>query len=195
VAENGAGATQSVRIENNYLSGQMMSGISVYSNQTPPSLTAVVKNNFLSIVDFGIGIESLNNVQGSISNNFIVFTTPGETGLGIMAWSPNVAVSGNRIWNPGPGFTGIDVLATASVTSNQIFGGGTGIRIEGSGATVKSNGITADSVAIEFNCNTGNTVTGNIINAANVGLDKVPAAFAGSNTFYNVNNEITGGCS
>lgn len=183
VAENGAGATQSITIENNYLSGQM-SGIFFDSNQEPSSLTATVKNNYISIAGGGTALKSLDNAQGSISNNFVTFTIPGE-GQGVEAGSTNVPVSGNWIWSAG--LIGINIEAPAAVTSNQIFGAGTGISINVGGVTVKSNDITNSlGSAIEFNCSTGDTVTGNIINNANVGLDEVPTGFTGSNTFYNV---------
>lgn len=84
-----------------------------------------------------------------------------------------------------------------SVTSNQIFASlTTGINIGIGGVTVKGNGISyTTGTAIEFNCTTSDTVTANTIIDANVGLDKVPAGFTGSNTFYNVNTKTTGGCS
>ncbi len=140
---------------------------------------------------------AFDNAQGSMSNNFITFVTAGE-GNGVLAASANVAISGNWIWNAG--LIGIIVGSTSvSVTSNQIFGAGTGISIENGGttgdATVKTNAI-IDTIgaAIEFNCTSNNTVTGNTINAAATGLDEVPTGFTGSNTFYNVTT-IKTGCS
>lgn len=197
VAENGAGVTQSVTIEDNYLSGQM-SGISIDSDQDPSSLSATVKNNYISIAGGGTALLAFENAQGSMSNNFVTFTIPGE-GNGVLAASANVAISGNWILNAG--LVGIIVGSTSvTLTSNQIFGAGTGISVENGGttgdATIKGNAI-VDTVgaAVEFNCTTNNTVTGNTINTAAVGLDEVPAGFTGSNTFYNVTTKITDGCS
>jgi len=59
---------------------------------------------------------------------------------------------------------------------------------------VKGNTITYSlGDGIVFSCTTGNTVTKNVINNANIGLDWVPDGFIGSNTFYNVNTRISSG--
>jgi len=190
VAENGAGAAQSVTIENNYLSGQI-SGIFIDSNQETSTLTAAVKNNYISITGGFVALQSLDNAQGSMSNNFITFLTPGQ-GLGVWAGAQHVSISGNWIYN---GSIGINSEASAvSVTSNQILNCITGIVIGVGPATIKTNGIVSTSGAIEFDCTTGNTVTGNIINDTATGLDRVPSGFTGSNTFYNVGTRITDGC-
>jgi len=189
-AENGAGATQSVTIENSQIQAGSNGGISVGSNQIPSSLTAVVKNNYLWTNP--TGIMSLGNVQGSISNNFITSYPAG--GTGVWAGSANVAITGNWIDQQN---IGIDIEGTAvKVTSNQIFSTTTaGINIGVNDVTVKGNGIAYSlNSAIEFNCTTGDTVTGNTINSANVGLDKVPSGFSGVNTIYNVSTVRTGGC-
>jgi hypothetical protein len=189
-AENGAGASQSVTIEDSQIQAGSNAGISIGSDQIPSSLSAEVRNNFLWTNP--TGVMSLGNVQGSIINNSITSYPPG--GTGVWAGSANVAVSGNWVAQQN---IGIDIEGTAvSVTSNQIFNTAiTGINIGVDGVTVKSNSI-AYSVnsAIEFNCTTGDTVTANIINSADLGLDKVPTGFTGSNTFYNVGTKTTGGC-
>ncbi|MGA2337257.1 MAG: hypothetical protein ABSG08_17950 [Terriglobales bacterium] len=191
VAENGAGATQSVTIENNYLSGQL-SGVFVDSNQETSSLTATVKNNYISITGGGVALQSLDNAQGSISDNFVSFLTPGE-GMGVWAGAQQVSISGNWISNCNIGIN--SEASGASVTSNRILNCITGIFIGTNDATIKTNSIVGTSGAIEFDCTTGNTVTGNIINKTGTALDRVPSGFTGSNTFYNMNNKITGGCS
>jgi hypothetical protein len=62
-----------------------------------------------------------------------------------------------------------------------------------SGATIKDNiiqnngyGTAIDTTGIAFNCNKGNTVSGNTINGATTGLSNVPAGFTGVNYFHNV---------
>lgn len=190
-AENGAGATQSVTIENNEIHAGSIAGIAVGSDQVPTSsLTAIVSNNY--VWTSPVGIMSLGNSHGSISDNFIA-SYPGG-GTGVWAGSCCVPVTGNWIEAQN---IGIDIEGTlVSVTSNRIFASSaTGINIGVGGVTVKGNGISYTvGNAIEFNCTTSDTITGNIIIDANVGLDKVPAGFAGLNTFYNVNTKQTGGC-
>jgi hypothetical protein len=190
VAENGAGTLQSVTIENNYLNGQM-SGVFVDSNQETPSLTAAVENNYFSIIGGGTALESLDNAKGSMSDNFIAFTTAGE-GMGVWAGAEHVSISGNWIYNCS---IGINSEASAAITANRILSCISGVVIGSSDSTIKTNSITNSSGAIEFDCTTGNTVTGNIINDTATGLDRVPAGFTGSNTFYNVGAVSTGGCS
>jgi len=70
-----------------------------------------------------------------------------------------------------------------------------GINIGVGNVTVRGNGLAYSlGSAIEFNCTTGDTVTGNTINDAKIGLDKVPASFIGGNTFHNAGTRTTGGC-
>jgi hypothetical protein len=199
IAENGAGAMQSVTIENSYISGQATAGISVHSNQVPTSsLTGVVKNNHLTGNPSAYGILSLGNAHGSISNNFITTSFTGAGSTGVWAGSCCVPVTGNWIWNQN---IGIDIEGTiVSVTSNQIFGSATsGINIAIGGVTVSHNGITAGNgggepggVGIEFNCNTSVTATGNTVNGPNTGFDEFPGTSTGTNKFYNVPTVKTG---
>jgi hypothetical protein len=189
-AENGAGAAQSVTIQDSQIDAGSIAGISVGSNQIPSTLTAVVKNNYLWTNP--TGIMSLGNAQGNISNNSITSVPSG--GTGVWAGSANVAISGNWIDEQN---IGIDVEGTeVDVTSNQIFNAQTaGVNIAVGNVTVRDNGFAYSlGSAIDFNCTTGDTVTGNIITNAYVGLAEVPADFTGSNTFYNVGTKTTGGC-
>lgn len=188
-AENGAGATESVTIEDNEIHAGSIAGIAVGSDQVPTSsLTAVVSNNY--VWTSPVGIMSLGNSQGSISNNFIASYPAG--GTGVWAGSCCVPVSGNWIEAQN---IGVDIEGTiVSVTSNRIFASSTtGINIGVGGVTVKGNGISYTlGTAIEFNCTTSDTVTGNTVIDANVGLDEVPTGFTGFNTLYNVGTRTTG---
>jgi hypothetical protein len=190
-AENGAGSGQSVTIENSQIDAGSNAGISVDSDQTPSTLTAEVKNNY--IWTSPVGIMSLGNATGSISGNFITSVPSG--GTGVWAGSANEEVSNNWIDEQN---IGIDIEAAGvSVTSNHLFDIQTaGINISANNVTVKGNGVAYSlGSAIEFNCTTGDTVTGNTVNNAATGLDKVPANFTGSNIFYNTGTRTTGGCS
>jgi hypothetical protein len=188
--ENGAGTAQSFTIEDSQIDAGSIAGITVGSNQIPSTLTALVKNNYLWTNP--IAIMSLGNAEGSISGNFITSVPSG--GTGVWAGSANVAVSGNWI---NLQTIGIDIEGTeVNVTSNQIFNTQTtGINIGVGNVTVKDNGLAYSlGSAIDFNCTTGDSVAGNIINNAYVGLAQVPASFTGSNIFYNVGTIRTGGC-
>ena len=88
---------------------------------------------------------------------------------------------------------GIYVHAPGSVTSNNVSNSSNyGIYLNVAGASIKTNTITQGPVGIEFNCFSG-TVSGNTIKGAATGIDKVPAAFTGVNTFYNVATVRKGG--
>jgi hypothetical protein len=192
VAENGAGTAQSVTIENSDVNSYSDVGIWACSNQTPSTLTASIKGDFISGGNFGIvtacngGNPGVTNAAGSVSGNNISAIVV----VGVYADSASSVVSGNTITG---GEAGIEVFAPGSITSNHISGSSVaGIELAVAGATVKTNTITQAPVGIEFNCFTG-TVSGNIINGTATGIDMVPAAFTEVNTFYNVPTVRTNG--
>jgi hypothetical protein len=185
--ENGAGATESITIENSNVNNNSNSGINAYSDQTPSTLTASIKGNYVVGELGGIGLSC----NGSVSNNTVMVS--GEfygfsIGVGL---NEGGVVSGNTI---NGAIYGVYVDGAGSVKSNKIVNSGSyGIFLLVPGATVETNIITQAPVGIEFQCNTG-TVSGNTINGATTGLDKVPAGFTGVNKFYNVAT-TTNGCS
>lgn len=206
LAENGAGTTQSVTIENNNVNSNTYIGIYACSDQTPSTLSAYIKGNYVASVIVGIVTDC--NVTGSVSGNFV---QSGVNGAGIQAGSPSSPISGNTVIGGQQGIIllapaaastnivngsdfGISVYAAGSVTSNQIVNTSyTGVFILSPGATVKTNAITQTPYGIDFNCKRG-TVSGNTINGAGTGLAEVPAGFTGVNNFYNVAT-LTTGCS
>ena len=206
VAENGAGATQSVTIENSNINNNSHIGIFACSNQTPSTLTASIKSNYIA-TSGAFGIVTYCNVGGSVSGNIVA----AASGYGVWAVSPSSLVSKNTVTGGiigievdgaatvsgntinGAQYGGVVVFAAGTVTSNNISNSGSyGIWLGVSGATIKTNIITQAPVGIEFNCTTG-TVSGNTINGATTGIDTVPAAFAEVNKFYNVGTARTGG--
>jgi parallel beta-helix repeat protein len=73
-------------------------------------------------------------------------------------------------------------------------GGGTGIVLTSSKATVESNTITMAHIGIDFSCSTGNTVLGNTIKETFWGISNVPSSQTVTNTYYNVDFIRAGGC-
>jgi len=202
MAENGAGAAQTVTIENGDVNNDSATGIWVYSNQSPPTLIALVKGNYISAYD---GVVSFG-VAGSVSGNNIF-----PSYIGMVAGSPSSAASGNTVTGGNFGFVidapgvaisgntvnnaphGVVVDFPGSVTSNHISNSGTAaISLNANGATIKTNTMTQVLVGVEFNCYSA-TTSGNTINGATWGLHTVPSAFSGVNTFYNVLAVRTGG--
>jgi parallel beta-helix repeat protein len=214
-AENGAGATESVTIENSNTNANIV-GIYACSEESPSTLSASIKSNNVTGSEWGIYLPC-PGVVGSISGN-VINSVVGSAG--IYTFSP-ATVSGNTIIGPESGMGisvhavtdisnntiqgdlwGVYLYAAGTITSNHILNSvGYGVFFGSSvtGATVKSNTITnntitGDPVGIELYCN-ANTVSGNTINGATIGLDGVPASFTGVNKFYNVPTNTTSfGC-
>jgi hypothetical protein len=213
LAENGAGSSQTVTIVNCNIYNNDIFGIYAYSNQEPSTLTTSIKSS--SVASFGVSIFLDGAGAGSISGNSIASAYGGvhvkstsswlvtgntvtlaQAGYAIDVYAAAAVISGNTVNNLYYNGTGISLGTTAagsSVISNHISYSTVGI--SAGGATIKNNIITnASSVGIELGCSTDDTVSGNIINGAPIGLDMVPAAFNGVNHFYNVATDTTGGC-
>jgi hypothetical protein len=185
---------KSFTIENSNIHDQTNSGIFAYGS----GLIVSIKNNNVASTtpnSEATGIVVLGTT-GSVSNNNV---DSFQTGVYVDA---EVDVSDNTVGNSS--LDGIDVFeAGATVTSNRIWNSSRqGIGLSTGGATIKNNIINSTfipnnpflyPIGIEFGCNT-NTVSENIINGAYTGIDSVPAAFNGVNTFYNVPTVRTGGC-
>jgi copper-binding protein NosD len=186
-AENGTATNESVVIENSSVHDVDFIGIIAGSDQTPPTLTATIKANDVAASD--IGIYAYTGAAGSVTGNIV---TAGS--YGILSITPSVLISGNTITNSP---TGIYAGAPGvSAKSNKIWNSSiAGIVLFGTGMTIQSNVITKSPVGIEFNCQTGNTVTQNTINDAAIGLDLVPLITATpADSFLNVATIRTDGC-
>jgi parallel beta-helix repeat protein len=131
LAENGAGATQSVTLENNDVHDNTYAGIYACSNQTPSTLTAYIKNNYVgNSGQWGIATDC--NVAGSVSDNLVAGGF-----VGISAGSPSSPVSGNTV---NGGTYGIYLPGAAKVSGNTINVIHFGIFLDAAG-TVLSNRI------------------------------------------------------
>jgi parallel beta-helix repeat protein len=212
VAENTAGTAQTVTIENSIALDDSSSGIDACSDQTPSTLTANIKNNYVaptpSTNSYGIVLDC--NVAGTTSGNKIV---GGSSVGGIYVHSASNLISGNTVTDAPIGiylirsatvsnntvlnasYAGITVAAQGTVSSNGIWNSSNyGILLSGAySATVKSNTLTNSLIGIEFSCS-NDIVTNNTINGAGTGMDLVPATFNSPNKFNNVGTVRTGGC-
>jgi hypothetical protein len=148
------------------------------------NFTATVKANHVNasnatnFVD-GIIVQS----AGSISDNEVTGSGPGDGSAGINGGFPGLAISGNTVSNWAIGLLDFD---GAKYTSNTVRNTGDGVLLAGAGATVESNTITqATNAGIDFNCATG-TVKSNTINDAAIGIDNVPSGVTPTNTYFNV---------
>jgi hypothetical protein len=194
-AENATATNESVTIENSSVHDVDGSALLAASNQTPPTLTATIKGNYVESSYIGV-FEYTGAGPGSVTGNTI---TAGQ--ISIISVAPSVTISSNTLINSP---IGISADATGiSATSNKIwnssspgfFGTARGIDFGASGMTIQSNFIAKSAIGIEFNCNTGNTVSHNTINDAAIGLDSVPLILTTPPEFlFNVATIRTDGC-
>jgi parallel beta-helix repeat protein len=207
IIENGSGTNESVTIENSSVVNDTAGGILAWTYPTSPTLSATIKNNYVSTQNAAINV---GNTSGSVSNNYLtggfdgVFANSGLSTItgntivgesfGVSVETTSVVVSSNTISNST--YSGIIVdggITGAILESNQISNSGNeGIFLNGGDATIKSNTLFGNPIGIEFRCTTGNTVSGNTINGSSTGFDSFPAGTVSGN-FYNVVT-ITTGC-
>ncbi len=186
VAENGTATNESVNIESNSVHDVDAAAIFAYSNQTPPTLTATIKGNY--VASRNVGIYPFFVGPGSVTGNIV---TGGA--YGIFCDAPSIIISGNTVTSSE---VGIYAGRTGdSVTSNKILNSAaSGIYLATSGMTVQSNFIAKSTYGIEFNCSNPDTVKNNTINDAFIGVDAVPLVSTPLDTFFNVATIRTDGC-
>jgi len=194
-AENGNSTNDEVTIQSCSVHDFGEVGISVVTNQTPSTLTAIIRGNNVSAVTatsfiFGIVINSVGNV----TNNTV--TGPGTVvfphqGQGITAEYPSPTVSNNTVTSWDSGIVDFD---GATITGNTVLNTEVAITLLGtSGGAANSNIISDTGFAIELDCN-AHTTMHNAINDAGTGLNDVPSTFNSPNNFFNVQTIRSGGC-
>ena len=184
LAENTAGAAQSVLIENNDVHDYSTNGIQACSDQTPSTLTATIKSNYIGNTGVGAGILSECNVAGTVSGNTIV-----GGNYGISAASASSPVSGNTITGTFGGIFqgsaaavsgntivnasnyGIFDAGLGPVSSNHILNGGNiGIFVDAGSGPVSSNRILNSPTGIQLNASSL-SVNNNTIIGGSKGID------------------------
>ncbi len=183
-AENGNTTNESVTIENCSVH-DVLYGIYVAGNQTPPTLTATVKGNNVANAYYE-GIDAYG-VGGSISGNVIAASRGGifdEAPASVLSNTITDAEVGMTVGNGA-------LMAKSNVVSNSSVG----IMLDGYGATIQGNKITkSSSMGMDFFCIAGNTISGNTISDTPVGVGDVPSGLTVSNTYYNVDTIRSGAC-
>lgn len=143
LAENGAGPSKTVTIENSCIQSNTYFGIAADSGQTP-TLTASIKDNYVASSFDGIFVF---NTDGSVSGNN-VNTAAGNAG--IVAFSASSAIQGNTITGTGGTYYGIQVEAGTVISDNTVnialsttSIATVGIYVDAPGSSVTSNHIMA----------------------------------------------------
>ena len=151
---------------------------------TSPTLTANVTNN---VVNASAAVSDIqpDSVGGKVNGNNI-----GNASFGVYNLSP-IGVASNTIF---ASTYGVYLANGGAATNNDVDGANIGVLIGASGATVTGNHLVSSAIeGIELGCY-ATTVSGNLINDAPIGVDAVPSAGIGSNTFFNTATTQTGGC-
>ena len=214
LVENGAGAKQSVNIQNSNIHDFSGWGILTCSKQTPTTLAVAITGTYVSPSASSSGLSATNimsdcNTAATISNNVVNGGAWGIFGIGSSTVSGNTVnnVSNSGIVLEGPGTAsgntvantsiGVVTAGPGSITSNKIFNSGwAGIALTSgvtSATAISNNSVTKSTNGINFACHLAN-ISGNTITGAATGINAVPAAYTGVNTFFNAITVRTGGC-
>jgi hypothetical protein len=197
--ENGAGPTQAITVENSSVRNMDGPGIHNVSDQTPATIMATIKGNFVTSANSlegnieAVGVWVLGGA-GTVTNNFI---TGGSTGISnsgnIFGPCCAITASGNVLADI-PGTLGTAILYSpngSTAQSNKISNVYTAFDLTG-GATVKSNTSMNTAYGVLFRCST-NTVSGNIFNDSQFGFYQALSMITG-NAIYNVDTIQSGSC-
>jgi hypothetical protein len=183
-AENTAGPTQTITVENSSVHNFDNWGITALSDQNTSTLTAAIRGN--SVTSSGLAINAQGMV-GTITNN--VITSVGF-GIGSLAYAGLITVSGNTVADVPS--QGIQVTGGTTATFNKVSNTGTAFFFPGGEAIVKSNTLMNAVGAFEDNC-TGSTIGGNTVNDAQSGFAYSLSLITG-NSLYNVDTIQTSSC-
>jgi hypothetical protein len=197
--ENGAGPTQAITVENSSVRNMDGPGIHNVSDQTPATITATIKGNFITSANSLAGNIEAEGVwvlggAGTVTNNFI---TGGSTGISnsgnIFGPCCAITVSGNVLADI-PGTLGTAILYSpngSTAQSNRISNVYTAFDLTGS-ATVKSNTSMNTAYGVLFRCS-ANTVSGNTLNDSQFGFYQALSLITG-NANYNIDTVQSGSC-
>jgi hypothetical protein len=174
-------------------------GIWTQANPGPPQLTAVIQGNFvngqtasgiIAVLDVALGNGSTNTV----SDNYLA---GGQTGISVSGGASgtvthnNLITDGTAIAIGSDGNTG----GTLSVTNNDIFySSEEGIVVNSGLPAVQHNTITHTPIGLDYRCNGDGSMKLNTIMDTDTGQANLPAGFASTNSFFNVQTISTGSC-
>jgi hypothetical protein len=162
-------------------------GIFAISNQTPSTLAATIKGNFVTgkVYNQTKDIE-VAGISGALTGNVVTGGLQGITNDG----GP-VTISGNAVADISLGVA-IAFGDGSTVSSNKISNVYTAFSFGGSGVspgpTVTGNATKNTTYVIEYNCVPNVTVKANTFNDSEFGFDHVPSANSGLgvNAIYNI---------
>jgi len=199
--ENELAPAQSVTVRDNSVH-DADNGIVTGIEGPEHTLTTTVAGNFVANSTNRINSNSsailVFNAATTVHDNFVTGSMNGITGA-ILNDQNSILVSSNKLADNGVGM----ILLGAGVIgkSNAISHSSVGVAFteavdENNGATAQSNTIMNADIAIRSFCfiTSGLTLTGNDINDANIGVDKLASSNSLSRTRFNNVDTITTSC-
>jgi hypothetical protein len=191
-AENGAGPTENVTIENSSVHDFDAYGIAVLSNQGTSTLAATVEGNSVTAPTNGtvVGISAVW-INGAIKNNVI---TNVSSGVESDAKGGPITVLSNVIADQPAGSEAILLTDSTTASSNLVANAFIAFYLGNAGPTIKSNTVMNVNVAVSLNCTPGTSTTKNIVNDAQTGFAYVRGTVLG-NAIYNLDTIQSGSCS
>ncbi len=189
-AENSAGATQTVIIQNSSVRNVDDADIVVVSDQNPSTLAATVRANFVSMQgNFAAGVWD-QGAGATISGNF---ATGGYDGILASFFPPNGqccagTVSANTVADVSNGiaiFSGIaqnNKVANTRIAFDMFLS-----------SSMVSNTTMNSQYGVAFNCSPGVSVSKNFFNDSQYGFYKAPTRITGNKNF-NIDTLQTGTC-
>jgi hypothetical protein len=188
--ENGPGAKQSVTVENNSVHDVSWEGIFAFSNQTPSTLAATIKGNFVNglVYNQTTDIEAIG-ITGAVTGNVVTGGLVGISSGG--APGTPLTISGNALADISIG-VGIAITDVTTVSSNKISNVYTAFAFGGSGVspgpTVTGNSTKNTTYVIEYGCTPNVSVKTNTFNDSQSAFDHIPTANSGLgvNSLYNI---------
>jgi hypothetical protein len=183
-AENSDASNQSVTIENSTVYNADAAGIFVGSGASP-TLTVNVNNNVVNVGSESEGIDA-QSVNGTVRGNDVM-----NAAAGIFDVAPALNVTGNTFLTNG---YGIFLVSGGMANNNRVAESNVGVLLGADGATLSNNSIISSAgPAVEMGCYNA-SVSGNLINDAEIGIDQVPLSGIGQNAIANTGATTTSGC-
>jgi hypothetical protein len=196
--ENGPGPNQSITVENNSVHDVSWKGIFAFSNQTPSTLAATIKANFVNglVYNQTTDVEA-TGITGAVTGNVV---TGGAVGIS-SGGSPGtpLTISGNTVADISIG-VGIGITDVTTVSSNKISNVYTAFAFGGSGVspgpTVTGNTTKNTTYVIGYNCTPNVSVKANTFNDSQFAYDHIPTANSGLgvNSLYNIDTVTSSTC-
>jgi hypothetical protein len=188
-AENAAGATQTIIIQNSSVRNVDSSDIAVVSNQNPSTLAATVRANFLSMQGtFAAGVWD-QGAGAAISSNFV---TGGYDGI-VASFGPNEqccagTISANTVADVSNGI----VLFSGIAQNNKVANVHIAFDLF-TNSSMLSNTSMNSAYGVVFNCSPGVSVSKNFFNDSQNGFYQAPTLITGNKNF-NIDTLQTGTC-